>query len=580
MGNFFHDNPDIQFQLRRPELDEVILLTESNFRDAEQFSHAPSSVEDARDSYGRVLEIVGAIAADDIAPYAAEVDEAGCVLDRGANRVHYAQPTSHALRRLSQADLMGFTMPRRYGGLNLPCTVYSMAIEIVSRADAALMNLFGLQEISSTINDFADEEIKASYLPRLCSGELTAAMVLTEPDAGSDLQAIRLAASQDPSTGGWYLDGVKRFITNGCGEVLLVLARSEPGTSDGRGLSLFLCDGGDKVRVRRIEEKLGIHGSPTCELEFHHVPAVLIGKRRLGLIRYVMALMNGARLGVACQALGIAEAAYRVARRYAEERVQFKRPVIRFPAVAEMLATMRLGLMVSRALITETSITVDLDRQIRARVEAGDMTLRPRSKKLARQSDFFTPLAKLVATETANKVAYDAMQVLGGAGYMRDFAVERHYRDARITNIYEGTSQLQVVAAVGGITSGVLSDWAADFRAKHDLDDSAAGQSLREAGDLLNRAIASVRDHTDPRFADLHAGRLVTMAADLVGMYLLARDAHRDPGRSRLAELHTQLALPRMEQCLRIVCDGLPGLLGYPEEMVGPLPRENGPKGA
>ncbi|MCU0612411.1 MAG: acyl-CoA dehydrogenase family protein [Candidatus Eisenbacteria bacterium] len=574
MGNFFTDNPDIRFHLDRPDLDEIITLTERNFGEKDRFPSAPESVADARDSYRRVLEVVGSIAADDIAPHASAVDEAGCTLDRANNTVHYAEATAEALIRLARADLMGFTIPRRYGGLNLPCTIYSLAIEIVSRADASLMNLFGLQEIASTINDFADESIKESYLPRLCRGELTAAMVLTEPDAGSDLQSVRLAATEDPASGIWHLDGVKRFITNGCGHVLLVLARSEPGTTDGRGLSLFLCDGGERVRVRRIEEKLGIHGSPTCELEFNRVPAVLIGKRRMGLIRYVMALMNGARLGVACQALGISEAACRVARRYAEERIQFKKPVVRFPAVAEMLTTMRLGTLLTRTLIVEASMIVDLDRQLRARVEEGDVAQRTRSKKISRQADFFTPLAKLVSTETANKVAYDAMQVLGGSGYMKDFSVERHYRDARITNIYEGTSQLQVVACVGAVMSGVASEWADEFRSRHWLGDTAP-PALREASDLLARAVEVTRQRADARFSELHAGRLVYMAADMVGMHLMARDAVRDPGRSRLAELHGQLAVPRMEQYLRVIRDGLPGLLAYSDELVGPVPGEN-----
>lgn len=574
MANFFRDNPDLRFHLERPELDEIIRLVEDDFSQCVHFPEAPTSVEDARDSYEKVLDVVGDLAANDIAPFADEVDATGCRLDRAANRVSYAPPTQRALQRLAQADLMGFTIPRRYGGLNLPYTLYSMAIEIVSRADASLMNLFGLQEIAATINDFADEAVKQKYLPRLCRGEVTAAMVLTEPDAGSDLQSVRLAATEDPSTGTWYLDGVKRFITNGCGEILLVLARSEPGTTDGRGLSLFLCEGGPHVRVRRLEEKLGIHGSPTCELEFVHAPALLIGKRKLGLIRYVMALMNGARLAVACQGVGIAEAAYRIARRYAEERVQFKKPILKFPAVSEMLAGMRLGILLSRSLVVETSIMVDLERQLRARAEAGDGSVRQRAKKLARYADLFTPLSKLVATETANRVAYDAMQVLGGSGYMRDFAVERLYRDARITNIYEGTSQLQIVAAVGGVTSGVAEEWAKEFRAAHGLEDSPVATVLHQASGLLEAALEVVRAKNDPRFVELHAGRLVQLAADMVGLHLLARDALRDPGRSRLAELNVHLALPRMECCLRIIRDGLPGLLSYPEELVGPSLRE------
>jgi len=569
MGNFYTDNPDLKFHLDRPEFDEIISLQEHNFKDSDMYPFAPSHVADARDSYQRVMEIVGSIAANEIAPYASDVDISGCTLDRSTNKVSYAEPTNHALDFLSKADLMGFTIPRKYGGINLPYYMYSQAIEIISRADASLMNLFGLQEIAATINDFADEAVKEQYLPRLCRGEATAAMVLTEPDAGSDLQSVRLAASYDQEKDQWFLNGVKRFITNGCGDVLLVLARSEPGTSDARGLSMFLCDGGPTVQIRRIEDKMGIHGSPTCEMEFHNTPAILIGKRKMGLIRYVMALMNGARLGVACQGLGVSEAAFRIARQYADERIQFKRPILQFPAVAEMLSTMRLSILISRSLIMESSYIVDLERLIKHRVELGDKELRSRSKLLTRRSALFTPLSKLFATEAANDVTYKAVQILGGSGYMKDFAVERLARDARITNIYEGTSQLQVVAAVGGILSGVATGWADDFRSEHDLNTTPVSGVLKDSLRLLDAAITSIQKKDDSRLTDLHAGRIVNVAMGMITLHLLARDARRDSTRNRMMELHADLMIPRMEHDVSIIDKGLSNLAHYPEDFVG-----------
>ena len=461
MANFFTDNKDIQFLFNRLPLERIIRLKEKNFTEKDKYPYAPEDVEDAKDSYRRVLEVLGELAAEYIEPRAEGVDLEGSHFDGGV--VRYATGIQEALDMLSKAGVMGFTLPRRFGGLNFPVTIYTIAIELISRADASLMNLFGLQDIAETINAYASEELKQKYLPRFCTGELTGAMVLTEPDAGSDLQSVQLKATE-VEPGKWVLEGVKRFITNGCGDVLLVLARSEPNITGGRGLSLFLCEKGPTVRVRRIEDKLGIHGSPTCELYFDKTPAYLIGKRKFGLIKYVMSLMNGARLAVAAQAIGIAEAAYRAALSYAKEREQFGVPIIEFAPIKEMLYNMVLKIEAARTLVYETAMAVDTSKGLEeaqgkdwSPVDQG--CIKEELKYYTALAEALTPMSKYFASEIANQVAYDAIQVLGGSGYMKDYAVERYYRDARITNIYEGTTQLQIVAAIGGVLKGTIREY-------------------------------------------------------------------------------------------------------------------------
>ncbi len=441
----------------------------------------------------------------------------------------YAPGIAEGLERLKQADLMGITLPRKYGGLNFPVSVSVMIVEMVSRADPALMNIFGLQDIAETVNKFADDEMKAAYLPRFASGEVTGSMALTEPEAGSDLQNVQLKATEQPD-GTWRLNGVKRFITNGCGAISLVLARSEEGTTDARGLSMFLYERDEHMRIRRLEDKLGIHGSPTCELQFDDAPALLVGERRRGLTTYVMSLMNGARLAIAAQAQGIAEAAYRAAAKYAAERVQFGAPIGELTAVKGMLADMKVSIEASRALLYETALIVDTKEVLEHRIgqlqkaaDAGEAGLRHPSqspsslpagdapaharhpedddlkalraelKKYTRLAALFTPLVQgAAATEMANTVAYESLQVHGGSGYMRDFAVERHTRDARITNIYEGTTQLQVVAAIGGILGGTLAGRLDEY----DAEDFSATPEL----------LARVR-HARARLAECHRAR-------------------------------------------------------------------------
>ncbi len=556
MSNFYDDNSDLQTTLHRLDLERIVGLREDGYRQAESFSYAPRDYADAIDSYERTLVIAGEIAGEFVEPRAEGIDRAGNDLTDG--EVTYSQGMAECLERLTQADLMGITLPRKYGGLGLPVSIAVMIIEMISRADPSLMNVFGLQDIAETINKFANEEIKAAYLPRFASGEVTGSMALTESEAGSDLQNVQLKATQDED-GTWRLTGVKRFITNGCGQISLVLARSEEGTTDARGLSMFLYERDEHMRIRRLEDKLGIHGSPTCELQFNDAPALLVGDRRRGLTTYVMSLMNGARLAIAAQAQGIAEAAYREAAKYADERVQFGAPISHLTAVKGMLADMKVSIEAARALLYETSVIVDakeaLEHRLAQLTAADDQAevadelkaLRAELKKVTRLGALFTPLAKACCTEMANAVTYESLQVHGGSGYMRDFSVERHARDARITNIYEGTTQLQVVAAIGGILGGTLNDRLAQYEAEEfsaTPELSARASALHEQ---LTAAITRVRELNDVRFRDFHGRRLTDMTIDVLCAFLMLRRAQEDEHKRMAAQYFIDAAAARVE---------------------------------
>lgn len=547
MANFFTDNKDLLFQFENLDLQEVTEIAEDNYKEAQEYNYAPTDYQDAVDNYYKVLEIVGDIAANIVAPNAPEVDKEGAHFENG--KVTYAKGTQQALDALTKAELMGFTLPRRYGGLNLPKTIYMMAIEMISRADASLMNIFGLQDIAETIYKFGNEEQRQEFLPQFASGEATGAMALTEPDAGSDLQAVKLQAYQDEN-GQWRLRGVKRFITNGNGEILLVLARSEPGTRDGRGLSMFVCYGKDGVVVRRIENKLGIHGSPTTELQFNDVPAQLVGKRRFGLIKYVLDLMNGARLAVSAQALGISQAAYEEALKYAREREQFGKTIYEIPAVSNMLIDMRVRLESDRTLLYSTSQWVDLRDRLEEKIEKlkaeGKDTAetRARFKEAAKISDLLTPMTKYFLTENANKITYDALQIHGGTGYMREFNVERLARDARITNIYEGTTQLQVVAAIGGVINDILKRFFEEHKAKQYkgvLEHLA--DHLKEMRELFLESLKYVEDKDDKYFQDVAARELVEMYGYTYVGYLLLDEAEKNTRKVFIAKRYILDAL-------------------------------------
>jgi alkylation response protein AidB-like acyl-CoA dehydrogenase len=529
MANFFTDNSDLLFHLRHPLMKKIVALKERDFVDKDKFDYAPLDFEDAMDSYEKVLEIVGEICGDIVAPNAEGVDAEGPKIVN--NEVVYAKGTKENLDALVKAGLMGITLPRQYGGLNFPIVPYIMAADIVSRADAGFVNIWGLQDCAETINEFADDEQKERYLPRICNGE-TAAMDLTEPDAGSDLQSVQLKATYNEADGKWYLNGVKRFITNGDAHVSLVLARSEQGTTDGRGLSMFIYDRNHKaVTIRRVENKMGIKGSPTCELVFKNAPAELVGERKMGLIRYVMALMNGARLGIGAQSVGISEAAYREAFVYARERKQFGRAIIEFPAVYEMLALMKAKLDASRTLLYETARYVDVYKSYMHLSEQRTLTKEERDdmKTYQRLADYFTPLLKGMASEYCNQIAYDSLQIHGGSGFMKDYPIERIYRDARITTIYEGTTQLQVVAAIRGVTNGALLNRIREFE-NMPLQPELHGYRRILIGmtEEYEKAVKSVVDMHDNEYLDFHSRRLVEMAAHIIMGYLLLLDTERD----------------------------------------------------
>ena len=529
MANFYTDNKALQYHLRHPLMKEIVALRERNYTQCEKFDYAPLDFEDAMDSYERVLDIIGEVCGDIIAPNAKDVDLEGPHHENG--RVRYAKGTEENLKALNQAGLMGITLPRQYGGLNMSSIPYIMAADMVSRADAGFVNVWGLQDCAETINEFASEDQKERFLPRTCKGE-TLAMDLTEPDAGSDLQSVMLKATQDED-GTWRLNGVKRFITNGDGDISLVLARSEEGTRDGRGLSMFIYDKRDGgMTVRRIEDKMGIHGSPTCELVFKNAKAELCGDRKLGLIKYVMSLMNGARLGIAAQSVGVSEAAYQEAIAYARSREQFGKAIINFPAVSEMIANIKAKLDASRTLLYECTRFVDMYKSLEA--ISRERTLAPEERKTMkaynRLADAFTPLAKGMTSEFCNQNAYDCVQIHGGSGFMRDYACERIYRDARITSIYEGTTQLQVVAAIRHVTTGTYLNQIKEYATREYSDAVAPMKAKLEAmTSLYEETMAKVQAVENPEYITFHARRLVEMLGHIIMGYLLIGDASHEP---------------------------------------------------
>ena len=526
--NYYSDNPVLKLQLKHPLMERIVKLKENHFEYAKNVPIAPVNLEDAIDSYDKVLEIIGEICGEIIAPNAESVDHEGAKLVNG--HVVYAKGTQENLKALTDANLFGMSLPYKYNGLNFPVVPYVMAAEVVSRADGGFVNIWGLQDCAETLHEFASEEIKSEFLPEINKGK-TCSMDLTEPDAGSDLQAVQLKATFDESANCWRLNGVKRFITNGDADIKLVLARSEEGTKDGRGLSYFVYDKQDNaVIVRRLENKMGIKGSPTCELVFKNAPAKLVGERRMGLIKYVMSLMNGARLGIGAQSVGIAEAAYREAHKYAQEREQFGKAIIRFPAVSEMLNNMRAKNDAARAILYETARCVDVYKLLQELAKEQPLTPEERTemKHYNKIADALTPMLKLMSSEFCNQICYDAIQVHGGTGYMKDFPVERMYRDARITSIYEGTSQMQVVAAIRAVINGTYSSLIETFEQKevpHEFE--TVKSQLITMSAYYKTALNTVSETNNDEILDLHARRLVEMAAYIIMTYLLMFDAMR-----------------------------------------------------
>ena len=550
--NFFTDNQDIAFIFENTDLEAIVAGYEDGFREHERFDYAPADCADARDSYRRVLTLAGDMAARIVAPLSKSLDDEHTTIENGGTV--YSPALARCVQALSQAELMGCCISRQYGGLNLPTFIFTMLVEIISRADGGLQNVFGLQGIAGIIETFADPELKEKYLPLFARGRVTGAMALTEEEAGSDLQNVRMQAAEQPD-GTWRLNGVKRFITNGGAEVLLVLARSEQGTTDGLGLSLFLCEAGPSITVRRLEDKLGIHSSPTCELVFHDAPARLIGERQRGLVTYVLSLLNGARLATAAQAVGIAHAAFSEARAYARLRKQYGRRIELLPAVAAMLVDMQMQIEASRALTCETARVMDMALATDRLLAAGGLTadekkqLKKDSKRYDRSLMLLTSLAKYSCSEMSIRVTSTAMQVLGGSGYMRDYPVEKYYRDARITTIYEGTSQLQIMSALRGILSGTMEKYFEEVAAVQFAKPQAAlAKSLQHGRELMQQSLELLNAAADSQLTDLCSRELVDMACDITMGYLLLRQSGASARKLKMARLF----ITDREHCIKM----------------------------
>ena len=529
MSNYYTDHPEIEFHLNHPLMKRVVDLKERNYAEKDQFEDAPVNYEDAIENYKRLLDITGDVAANIIEPNSEDVDLEGPHLENG--RMIYASKTFENLDATRKAGLWGLSMPRRYGGLNLPNAIFSMASEIIAAADAGFQNIWSLQSCIDTLYEFGSEEQRQKYIPRICAGE-TMSMDLTEPDAGSDLQRVMLKATQD-ADGTWRLNGVKRFITNGDSDIHLVLARSEEGTKDGRGLSMFIYDKRDGgVTVRHIEHKLGIHGSPTCELVYKNAKAELCGNTRLGLIKYVMALMNGARLGIAAQSVGVEQEAYNEGLAYAKERAQFGEKIINFPAVYDMLSRMKAKLDAGRSLLYCCARYVDIYKALEDIARDTKLTPEERQemKKYTRLADAFTPLAKGMNSEYANQNAYDAISIHGGSGFIMEYKCQRLFRDARIFSIYEGTTQLQVVAAIRYITNGTYLSIIKEMLESEVSDDlKALKERVAKLVELYEAAINKVKEANDQAVHDFLARRLYNMTGDIVMSLLILDDATKSP---------------------------------------------------
>ena len=529
MANYYTDHPEIEFHLNHPLMKRVVDLKERNYAEKDQFEDAPVNYEDAIENYKRLLDITGDVAANIIEPNSEDVDLEGPHLENG--RMIYASKTFENLDATRKAGLWGLSMPRRYGGLNLPNAIFSMASEVIAAADAGFQNIWSLQSCIDTLYEFGSEKQRQKYIPRICAGE-TMSMDLTEPDAGSDLQRVMLKATQDED-GTWRLNGVKRFITNGDSDIHLVLARSEEGTKDGRGLSMFIYDKRDGgVTVRHIEHKLGIHGSPTCELVYKNAKAELCGNTRLGLIKYVMALMNGARLGIAAQSVGVEQEAYNEGLAYAKERAQFGEKIINFPAVYDMLSRMKAKLDAGRSLLYCCARYVDIYKALEDIARDTKLTPEERQemKKYTRLADAFTPLAKGMNSEYANQNAYDAISIHGGSGFIMEYKCQRLFRDARIFSIYEGTTQLQVVAAIRYITNGTYLSIIKEMLENEVSDDlKALKERVAKLVDLYEAAINKVKEANDQAVHDFLARRLYNMTGDIVMSLLILDDATKAP---------------------------------------------------
>lgn len=467
-GNFFDENADLVFTVEHfIDWSTIIPLKEEGFKDAAEYKktgdkhleYAPANLEEALEGYRAVWQQSGELAGVEIAGAARSMEKHGLKFKDG--KVTFPPDTIRLIDLFAQSGLLGYAMGRHHGGLNMNLSASSIVMELVSRADSAFGITLGCFNLAEVIERFGSKEMTAAWVPKMSAGEVTGAMALTEPNYGSDLSRVMTRAVKDEQ-GVWRLTGTKRFITHGCGvgdrpAVILTLARS--GGAGAKGLSFFLVHSSE-IEVARIEEKLGLHTSPTCEIVFENSKAELIGEEGLGLVRYAMGMMNGARMGIAVQSLGIAQAAHAEGIKYASERVQFGATIDKLAAVKRIIDDNEAYVQGMRALVYRSCEVVDHYDGLSARLlaETGDERAVRKNEdvvRLDKLAKLLTPTAKLFCSEYANFVAYHSLQIFGGSGYTEEYDIAKIYRDARICTIYEGTTQLQAVAAIGGIVEGL-----------------------------------------------------------------------------------------------------------------------------
>lgn len=561
-SNYFTDNEDLQLQFDSLiSWEPIVQEIEHGFADAaeykktsdERLAMAPSSTEEAVEYYRTILEALGEMMGKEVAPRSAEMDRIGLKYENG--KVTYPEAQDYCFDELRKAGLMPFAFSRRYGGLSMPVTAQSMALEIAARADASFSLAYGNANVAEIVARYGSEEMIDEWIPKWAAGDISCAMALTEPNYGSDLPNVQTRAVKDEK-GTWRITGAKRFITHASGYhkapcVILTLARTGSPTSGARGLSFFLVES-KHVEIAGIERKMGLHCSPTCEVVYDNAPAHLIGEEGLGLLRYSMGMMNSARLVIAAQSLGIAESARFEARKYAHERIQFGKPIEEIPAVRKMLDRMDAESAGMRALLLEASRTIDMYMWRKEHLTKHEGLPEKQAKKdeqvrkWEKLADLFTPLSKYYISEMCVSIAYDAVQIHGGAGFTEDYDVSRIYRDSRITTIYEGTTQLQIVAAIGGVTAGMAQNGFLRSYIEEEMAGFTPSSTLRTLFEMFEANAELYRSIEDSETKARYASEAVESAARfLLGMLmersLVKTPEDRRPAREQLLDhLHEE----------------------------------------
>ncbi len=547
-NNYFLENEDLHNHFESIiDWNEIVEAFEQGFVDKkeyekngkEEFSLAPGSIKEALEFYRSVLEAGGDIAGKNIAPFVKNMDLEGLKYKDG--KVTFPSSMLDAVNKVKEAGILPYSIGRKHGGLGLPCSIQTMLMEIFSRADGSLAIAIGCMNLAETIERFGSPEMIKTYVPQMVVGELCGAMALTEPNYGSDLPNLQTKAIKGED-GVWRITGAKRFITHGCGlgdkpSIILTLARTGSPTSGARGLSFFLVKGQD-VHIAGIEKKMGLHCSPTCEVVYEDSPGVLIGEEGYGLVKYSMAMMNGARLSIAGQAMGIGVAAYYEAKKYASEREQFGKKIQKIPAVKKMLDWMDREIIAMRSILQEASRSIDLyhwksERLKEEGVDEKEIKKDENIRKWEKLANLFTPISKYYITEQANKIAYDSLQIHGGAGYTYDYDISRIYRDIRITNIYEGTTQLQIVAAIGSVVTGLGAKGILRQYLDEEMENFSPSALLRENREKLETSHLLYLSLENAESKDELAFELVESATRVIIGLLLERSVGRLTGDAR-----------------------------------------------